>query len=219
MKPVFRDGFSNELDVFGAFDVSDIDSAGVELLYAEYEHSNYEGNAFVLFRENGRLYEVNAGHCSCNGLENQWEPEETTIAELKYRLEHGIVMFDKAFLDELEKEEQSMKRNTIPAPTTQPPNPPIQGGKAMSQTDIEQFIKEAVEKAVNSAKVSKVIGEQVDQAINEDSFDTEIEDLVNEAIDSDDIQKLLMVKVKEELTSRLDDIVADMVENMHITLE
>lgn len=39
--------------------------------------------------EDGKLYEVNAGHCSCYGLENQWTPEETNIEALKHRLING----------------------------------------------------------------------------------------------------------------------------------
>jgi hypothetical protein len=62
---------------------------GVEILLASYGQGNYEGDAFVLFRKDGKLYEVNGGHCSCYGLEGQWEPEETTVDALRYRVEHG----------------------------------------------------------------------------------------------------------------------------------
>lgn len=62
---------------------------GVEVLLASYSYENYSGDAFVLFRKDGKLYEVNGGHCSCYGLEGQWIPEETTIAELKHRIEKG----------------------------------------------------------------------------------------------------------------------------------
>ena len=61
----------------------------VEILLASYEYENYEGEAFVLFRRDGKLWEVNASHCSCYGLENQWEPEETTIDALRHRLDKG----------------------------------------------------------------------------------------------------------------------------------
>jgi hypothetical protein len=49
-----------------------------ELLHASYDCSGYEGQAFVLFERDGKLYEVNASHCSCYGLDGQWDPTETT---------------------------------------------------------------------------------------------------------------------------------------------
>lgn len=62
---------------------------GIEVLLASYTYESYEGDAFVLFRKDGNLYEVNGGHCSCYGLENQWKPEETTIEALEHRLQKG----------------------------------------------------------------------------------------------------------------------------------
>jgi hypothetical protein len=63
----------------------------VEVLLASYTYENYSGNAFVLFRDtsNGQLYEVNGSHCSCYGLGGRWDPEPTSIAELRYRLTSG----------------------------------------------------------------------------------------------------------------------------------
>lgn len=58
-----------------------------EILYAVYEQPDYEGSAFVLYRRDGKLYEVNASHCSCYGLEDQWKPEETTWEALAIRNE------------------------------------------------------------------------------------------------------------------------------------
>lgn len=62
---------------------------GIEVLLASYTYECYEGDAFVLFRKDGKLYEVNGGHCSCYGLEGLWEPEETTIEALAHRLKEG----------------------------------------------------------------------------------------------------------------------------------
>ena len=60
-----------------------------EVLYACYEQEDYQGSAFVLYCENGKLYEVHGSHCSCNGLEGQWSPEEVTLEELLHRLKKG----------------------------------------------------------------------------------------------------------------------------------
>lgn len=59
-----------------------------KILFAEYYHESYEGTAFVLFKKDGKLYEIHARHCSCYGLEDQWNPEETSIKALKDRLKN-----------------------------------------------------------------------------------------------------------------------------------
>lgn len=70
------------------FNIKNID--GCEILLASYgEEYGYDGGAFVLFKKNERLYEVNGSHCSCYGLEGQWEPEKTTKEALLYRIKEG----------------------------------------------------------------------------------------------------------------------------------
>jgi len=61
----------------------------VNILFAYYTYEDYSGTAFVLFERGGKLYEVNASHCSCYGLEGQFEPEETTVEAIIFRLENG----------------------------------------------------------------------------------------------------------------------------------
>jgi hypothetical protein len=56
-----------------------------EVLIAIYTYEDYWGSAFVLFERDGKLYEVNGSHCSCYGLETQWEPEETSWPALRMR--------------------------------------------------------------------------------------------------------------------------------------
>ncbi len=63
--------------------------ANVTILLATYVHDELGGEAFVLFRRNGKLYEVNASHDSIGGVTGQWEPEETLLQALRYRLEQG----------------------------------------------------------------------------------------------------------------------------------
>jgi hypothetical protein len=57
-----------------------------EILFACYDTPSYEGYAIVLFERDGKLYEVHGSHCSCYGLEDQWEPEETTWPALAMRV-------------------------------------------------------------------------------------------------------------------------------------
>lgn len=73
------------------FNLKDEDLEGVNVLLAIYTYEGYEGNAFVLFEKDGALYEVNGGHCSCYGLEDQWQPELVSLKEIKHRIEHGYL--------------------------------------------------------------------------------------------------------------------------------
>ena len=82
MQRFFGD-FSDSGDVFNAFSVDDRE--GCEILAAEYEMDGYEGSASVLFRKDGKLFEVYVSHCSCYGLEGCWQPEPVVEAELRER--------------------------------------------------------------------------------------------------------------------------------------
>lgn len=57
----------------------------IEILFAKYTYGNYNGEALVVYRQGDKLFEVNGYHCSCKGLEGQWEPEETSIEALAKR--------------------------------------------------------------------------------------------------------------------------------------
>jgi hypothetical protein len=63
----------------------------VNILLASYTYEDYSGDAFVLFEKERKLFEVNGGHCSCYGLENQWKPESTTVESLLHRLNEGTL--------------------------------------------------------------------------------------------------------------------------------
>ena len=77
--------WSSIVDVHKDFGIDDSDLRDGEVLVAMYEKEAYEGTACVLFERDGRLYEVNASHCSCYGLEGQWSPEETSWDALQMR--------------------------------------------------------------------------------------------------------------------------------------
>ncbi len=89
------------------FEIKDDDLAGAEVLLASYGCGSYCGDAFVLFRKDGQLYEVNGSHCSCYGLEGNWSPSPVTVEELKHRLEKGELgkddYYDNKFDDELKE--------------------------------------------------------------------------------------------------------------------
>lgn len=60
-----------------------------KILYSNYTYEGYSGFGFVIFRRDGKLYEVNGSHCSCYGLEGQWDEEETSKEALLHRLTEG----------------------------------------------------------------------------------------------------------------------------------
>lgn len=77
------DGWSNEAEIAGSFQVDPASVTGV--IIALYGQESYEGSAFVLMIKEGKLFEVHGSHCSCMGLENQWEEEPTSVAALRKR--------------------------------------------------------------------------------------------------------------------------------------
>jgi hypothetical protein len=53
-----------------------------EVLVADYDGGGYDGSAYVAYRNGDKYYTVHGSHCSCYGLEDQWEPEEYTKEQL-----------------------------------------------------------------------------------------------------------------------------------------
>lgn len=60
--------------------------AGCEVLFATYDYENYSGAARVIYLDpDGDMYEAEASHCSCYGLEGQWSPGPVTQEALAMR--------------------------------------------------------------------------------------------------------------------------------------
>lgn len=78
--------------VFDDFEVSDEDQNFVkQILFANYDYECYEGDAHVVFiGQDGKLYEVNGSHCSCYGLEGQWDIEETSLEYFEELVSRGV---------------------------------------------------------------------------------------------------------------------------------
>lgn len=84
---IFLNIWTCKEEVLRNFEIDHIDG---EIIIASYGAYSFEGYAFVLFRGNdGKYYEVNGSHCSCYGLEGQWEPEEVNLDELWHRVTVG----------------------------------------------------------------------------------------------------------------------------------
>lgn len=74
--PIFLQDFSDADDVFSSFNYAPTTE---RILIAEYEPGDYSGSAAVFFEKDGEFYELYGSHCSCYGLENQWEPEKINL--------------------------------------------------------------------------------------------------------------------------------------------
>jgi hypothetical protein len=68
------------------------------VIHADYTYEDYSGSSYVLYWKDGMFYEVSGSHCSCYGLEDQWEPEATTLTEL-LALADRNALADQVLLD------------------------------------------------------------------------------------------------------------------------
>ena len=85
MTETFLTNFKNRDDVINEYSAPADALKGAKIYVAWYGTGSYDGTSFVLFKKDGKLYEVNGCHCSCYGLEDQWHPEETSWEALAMR--------------------------------------------------------------------------------------------------------------------------------------
>lgn len=78
--------FSSKEDICREFRIDGFDGV---VLYGCYDIDGYEGSAHVLLMDGSKFYYVEGGHCSCYGLEDQWNPEEMTIESLLHMARDG----------------------------------------------------------------------------------------------------------------------------------
>lgn len=79
---MFHNDFGSVEDVICSYHISESELEGATVIHADYTYEYYEGSSYVLFFKDGKYYEVFGSHCSCYGLEDQWDPEEVTVAQL-----------------------------------------------------------------------------------------------------------------------------------------
>jgi hypothetical protein len=84
MEP-YVENFSSNEDILSNYVAPDNALDGATIFLAWYGYGSYDGQSLVIFEKDGKLFEVNGSHCSCNGLEGQWEPEETSWQALAMR--------------------------------------------------------------------------------------------------------------------------------------
>lgn len=77
---VYFGTFETRKDVADQFEVKL--AKDIRIKFAYYDIDGYDGHAIVVFEQGGKLYMVEAWHCSCYGLEDQWSPTEETLETL-----------------------------------------------------------------------------------------------------------------------------------------
>lgn len=70
---VYTGAFSDWQDVISEFD---IDATEPKHVFASYDIDGYEGDAFVVFSNGDGWKFVTGSHCSCYGMEGQWDEED-----------------------------------------------------------------------------------------------------------------------------------------------
>lgn len=100
--------FTDKANVAAEFQISLEELEDCKILFAAYDNEDYQGDALVIFAKDGKLYEASGSHCSCYGLEGQWNPEETFLEALKMRsyrcegMQHDLSKFLVDFMFEEE---------------------------------------------------------------------------------------------------------------------
>jgi hypothetical protein len=92
--PIYVDCFYNRESVFSEFAKNN--DPDIQIVYAAYFREDYEGNASVLYyrASTDKYYEAYGFHCSCFGLEEQWNGDDEGIVfeELEKRVVEGRLM-------------------------------------------------------------------------------------------------------------------------------
>ena len=83
---IYRGDWNERDDVFRDFALQD--RFTIDIIFAYYSYEDYSGTAHVIGFDNEKntYFEVHGSHCSCYGLEDQWDEERCTLEELKAML-------------------------------------------------------------------------------------------------------------------------------------
>lgn len=85
----YNDLFTCDQDIENQFqlDKDFLKNNNLKTIYAIYQDQDYSGEAFLVFLNTKtlELFEVNASHCSCHGLEGGFCLEPTSFDSLKIR--------------------------------------------------------------------------------------------------------------------------------------
>lgn len=74
-----------------------------EVLVAYYGYESYSGNSVVMYRNGTSYFIVEGSHCSCYGLEGQWNPEEYNSKELFLKILETRSFYGDPELEKIKK--------------------------------------------------------------------------------------------------------------------
>lgn len=89
MAETYIEEFSSNEDIIDRYNAPADTFTDATVHLAWYGYGDYCGSSIVIFEKDGKLYEVNGSHCSCMGLEGQWQPEETSWEAIAMRKHYG----------------------------------------------------------------------------------------------------------------------------------
>ena len=106
-RDIYRGEWKKKEDLLGSEDDDDYNYIRIDgltkeqldkmnIIYATYETGSYEGESFILWEQDGKLYEHNCHHCSCYGLTWDDNLEETTLESILRRNTGWIDDFKKS---------------------------------------------------------------------------------------------------------------------------
>lgn len=117
MREVYVQNFKDNDDIIIEYEAPKDALDGATVYLAWYGYGSYSGDSLVIFEKNGVLYEVNGSHCSCYGLEGQWEPEVTSWEAL------GMRKLEGSETDGEQEAGEILKALVAERPTTNPTKP------------------------------------------------------------------------------------------------
>jgi len=79
---IYLGNFIDKIDLEVEFDLPKGHLDDCSIIFAVYSVDGYEGSSFTVFIKDNTLYSVFGTHCSCYGLENQWDPEKVNMVEV-----------------------------------------------------------------------------------------------------------------------------------------
>lgn len=84
--------FDSITSIHCQFEIQEDQLLDEEVIIAVYSQEYYDGFAMVAFKREGKVFIAAGSHCSCYGLEGQFEPEEISLDALKHFFQQGAYL-------------------------------------------------------------------------------------------------------------------------------
>lgn len=103
MATIFKGIFESNKDIIKQFEIEPSILENINILFAGYDCWDYQGQTYVIYESQDKLYLVIGSHCSCNGIEGLWDPEEISWEVLKTINIDEEASFAKEFKEFIDK--------------------------------------------------------------------------------------------------------------------